>query len=277
MNVRSLAYRTNLFFPAYEGQILDRGEYLVVRTPSNPTFYWGNYLLFSHPPGAGDEIRWRELFAREIGVPPGVQHQAFGWDSPEGEVGLIEPFLGLGFEADQGVVLTSSQPQPPARPASFVTIRPLASDADWNTAVEFQVACREPGLDEREYRIFRARAMDRYRRMSADGRGDWYGAFFDDRLVGDLGLFHQAGLGRYQSVTTHPDYRKRGIASTLVYEAGRRSIARCGLQSLVIVAEPDSSASRVYASVGFVAVERTVGLLSLDRAAAKPPGSSDPG
>ncbi len=271
MNVRSLAYRTNLFFPAYEGQIVDRGEYLAVRTPSNPTCYWGNYLLFSHPPGRGDEVRWRKLFAREIGVPPTVQHQAFGWDSPEGESGLIEPFLGLGFEADNGVVLTSSRPQPPARPASFVTIRPIASDADWSTAVDFQVASREPGFDESEFRVFRARSMDRYRRMSPDGRGDWYGAFIEERLVGDLGLFHQAGLGRYQSVTTHPDYRKRGIASSLVYEAGRQSIARYGLQNLVIVADLDSSAARVYASVGFVAAERTVGLLWLDRASAKPP------
>jgi hypothetical protein len=38
MNIRPLGYRTDLFFPAFDGQIVDRGEYVVVRTPSNPTF-----------------------------------------------------------------------------------------------------------------------------------------------------------------------------------------------------------------------------------------------
>lgn len=54
MQVRSLGYRTDLIFPAFDGQITDRGDYLVVRTPSNPTFYWGNFLLFDRPPGDGD-------------------------------------------------------------------------------------------------------------------------------------------------------------------------------------------------------------------------------
>jgi hypothetical protein len=39
MKVQSLGYRTDLIFPTFEGQITDRGDYLVIRTPSNPTFY----------------------------------------------------------------------------------------------------------------------------------------------------------------------------------------------------------------------------------------------
>ena len=58
MQVRSLGYRTDLIFPAFDGQITDRGDYLVVRTPSNPTFYWGNFLLFDRPTGDGDIERW---------------------------------------------------------------------------------------------------------------------------------------------------------------------------------------------------------------------------
>ncbi len=268
MNLRSLAYRTDLFFPAFDGEIVDRGNYLVVRTPSNPTFYWGNFLLFARPPQPGEDRRWRELFGREIGVPPAVQHQAFGWDSPEGQAGAIEPFLQAGFEASFDLVLTSSQPQPPARPAVGITIRPLASDEDWTAALEFGIENREPGHDEEGYRLFWGRALDRYRRMAAAGRGDWYGAFSGGRLVGDLGLFHQDGIGRYQSVATHPDFRRRGIASTLIYESGRRAIARHRLQTLVIVAEQDSSASRLYASAGFAPAEKSVGLVWWDRAAA---------
>src|SRR3990172_2123003 len=84
MNPRSLAWRTDLIFPRFDCEILDRGRYLVIRTPSNPTFYWGNFLLFDRPPAPGDDERWPRLFAEEIGAPPRVRHQAFGWDSPEG-------------------------------------------------------------------------------------------------------------------------------------------------------------------------------------------------
>ncbi len=265
MHVRSLAYRTDLFFPAFDGQIIDRGDYLVIRTPSNPTFYWGNFLLFDNPPGPGDYSLWLDLFAREIGFPPYVEHRAFGWDSPEGETGATEAFLQSGFELNQDLVLTAAQPLPPGRTAEGITIRPLGSDADWAQAVEMQVACREPGHTESAYRLFRTRMMERYRRMVAASLGDWYAAFSGDRLVADLGLFHQDGIGRYQSVTTRPEFRRRGIASTLVYEAGRRSTSLYNLKTLVIVAEADSSASRLYQAVGFTPTERSLGLLSWPR------------
>ncbi len=261
MRIRSLAYRTDLFFPAFDGQTIDRGDYLVIRTPSNPTFYWGNFLLFADPPGPGDEQRWRALFASEIGSPPEVEHQAFGWDSPEGERGMLEPFVQAGFEASFDVVLTTSKPQPPPRPAESIRVRPLDSEEDWVEAVDMQVLCRDPGQHESGYRLFRVRQMERYRTMIAAGRGDWYAAFSGDRVVADLGIFHQDGIGRYQSVSTHPDFRRRGIASTLVYEAGRLALARYDIQTLVIVAESESSAAKVYQSVGFRPTERSAGLL----------------
>ncbi len=273
MNVRSLSYRTDLFFPAFEGEILDRGDYLTVRTPTIPTFYWGNFLLFAHPPRQGDDVRWRELFSREIGDPPAVEHQAFGWDSPEGETGVISPFLALGFVLNLDLVLTSSRPQPPARPATSLHVRPLASDADWAAAIDLQVLCREAGHDEAGHREFRTQSMDRYRRMSLAGRGDWYGAFSRNQLVASLGLFHQDGSGRFQSVITHPDHRRHGIASSMVYEAGCRAIAHYGLKTLVIVAEQDSSAARLYASVGFVPAEKTAGLTWWPHVPEPPPSS----
>ena len=83
MQVRSLGYQTDLIFPSYDGEIIDRGNYLVIRTPKNPSYYWGNFLLFDHPPMKGDDQVWQELFAREIGAPPLVTHLTFGWDTTE--------------------------------------------------------------------------------------------------------------------------------------------------------------------------------------------------
>jgi hypothetical protein len=45
MRIRSLGYRTDLIFARAHGQVANRGDHLVIRTPSNPGFYWGNFLL----------------------------------------------------------------------------------------------------------------------------------------------------------------------------------------------------------------------------------------
>jgi ribosomal protein S18 acetylase RimI-like enzyme len=260
MDVKSLGYRTDLIFPAFDGEILDRGAYLVIRTPSNPAFYWGNFLLFENPPAEGDFGRWRDLFAREIGVPPATKHMAFGWDTVGGERGFAAPFLADGFSLDQSTVLTAGRLVPPAHPAPDLVVRPLRSDGDWAQAVENQVITREPEHAEGDYRIFRGRAMARYRRMAAQGLGEWFGGFLGGKLAADLGIFHSGRVGRYQSVQTLPDFRRRGCAGTLVYEASTHAMDRYALDTLVIVAGTDSAAGRLYRSLGFEVTEHQVGL-----------------
>lgn len=260
MIVRSLGYRTDLIFAAYDGVITDRGDHLVIRSPLNPTFYWGNFLLFERPPAPGDLERWQALFAREIGVPPEVGHQTFGWDTTDGEAGVIEPFLEAGFRVNRSVVLTAREPRLPARPTQGYEMRPLESDDDWAQAIENQVLMREPEHEEAGYRLFCERRMARYRAMAGDGLGAWYGAFFDGRLVGDMGLFHDGEVARYQAVQTHPEHRRRGVAGTLVVEAARHARAAFGVRRLVIVADQGEPAERLYRSVGFRAREAQIGL-----------------
>jgi GNAT superfamily N-acetyltransferase len=258
--LRSLACRTDLIFPGFDGEILDRRGYLVIRTPSNPTFYWGNFLLFDQPPAPGDEARWPRLFTKEIGVPPQVRHQTFGWDSPEGDPGTAQDFVARGFRLIRSSVLTASTVMPPPHPTSEIVVRPLQSDQDWLEATENQIRCREPDHDEAGYRVFKEAEMKRYRRMALAGRGAWFGAFLGETLVADLGIYHTGDLGRFQTVETHPDYRRRGYAGTLVFQAARHALGAMGLTTLVLVADADSPAERLYRSVGFIPAERAVGL-----------------
>jgi ribosomal protein S18 acetylase RimI-like enzyme len=260
MKLKSLGYRTDLIFAAFDGEISDRGNYLVIRTPTNPTFYWGNFLLFDSPPGEGDFERWRQLFAKEIGSAPETKHQVFGWDSVGGEAGIVQPFLEAGFRLSSSEVLTCQEPHMPPRLNQAVSIRPLEADTDWEEAVELQVVCRDEEFEEGEYREFRLQQMKRYQHMDDAGLGHWYGAFAGQRLVADLGIFHEAEVGRYQHVETHPNFRRRGIAGTLVYEASRHAIAEYDLEVLVIVADQGSPAARLYQSLGFKQTEVQLGL-----------------
>jgi len=260
MNPRSLAWRTDLIFPRFDGEILDRGRYLVIRTPSNPTFYWGNFLLFDRPPAPGDDERWPRLFAEEIGAPPRVRHQTFGWDSPEGDAGAADAFVARGFRLIHSSVLTASAATPPPHAAVEITVRALESQDDWRQATENQIRCREQEHDEAGYRVFKEAEMRRYRTMALAGHGAWFGAFLEGALVADLGIYHTGNLGRFQTVETHPEYRRHGYAGTLVYQAARHALGQLGLETLVLVADADSPAERLYRSVGFLPTEREVGL-----------------
>ncbi len=260
MNIRSLGYRTDLFFPQFEGLILDRGEYLVILTPSNPIFYWGNFLLFSSPPKSGDLERWQALFQQEISSRQETHHMVFAWDTTKGETGEIQPFLEAGFDLSQNVVLTAQQVHLPPKYNQEVVIRPLGEDWEWEQALQNQVDCRPAEHSYEGYLTFKTAKMRRYREMQRAGLGEWFGAFLDDRLVADLGLFCIDGIGRFQSVETAPGFRRKGICGALVYQSACYGLEQMGAKTLVMLADENYFAAKIYESIGFLPLERQVGL-----------------
>jgi ribosomal protein S18 acetylase RimI-like enzyme len=260
MRVRSLGYRTDLIFVRFEGRITDRADYLVAETPTNPGYYWGNFLLFARPPQLGDFARWQEIFRHEFAHEPRVRHVALAWDSPEGEMGFVQPFIDAGFGLEQGVVLVTDRVVPPPKLNREIQIRPLSTDAEWEQALECQVLSRGEGHEREEYTVFKRAQLAQRRRMAQAGLGQWFGAFLGERLVADLGVYRDGDLARYQSVGTHPDFRRQGICGTLVYEAARFALERMGVRELVMLADEHYHAARIYESVGFKPVEKALGL-----------------
>jgi ribosomal protein S18 acetylase RimI-like enzyme len=260
MEVQSLGYRTDLIFPKFDGQILDRGNYLVIMTPTNPTYYWGNFLLFPNPPNMGDLENWKAVFFKEIGSQLTVEHFAFGWDTVKGELGEIKPFLEVGFNLSQSVVLSTRKVTMPPKCNQEVVIRPLTEDWEWEQATQNQIACRQPGHSLDDFQIFKRDQMLRYRQMTGAGLGLWFGAFLEKQLVADLGIFADGSIGRFQQVGTHPDYRRRGICGALVYQASRCAFEHLKIETLVMVADENYHAAKIYESVGFQPKEHQVGL-----------------
>jgi hypothetical protein len=124
----SLGWRSELIFPRFDAQVIERPDYLLIRTPQNPTFWWGNFLLFDRAPREGDAAVWAAAFEREIvQQQPESRHLAFGVDAP-GPIEMPADFAALGLTPMQGAVLTLAPPQPkPPRQAlgDGWRIRPL--------------------------------------------------------------------------------------------------------------------------------------------------------
>lgn len=269
MHLQSLGYRTDLIFPRFDGEVFDQGDYTVVRTPTNPTFHWGNFLLFDRPPVSGDFDRWRGLFTQEIGPVEQVGHYAFGWDSIDGDTGDTAPFMQAGFNVDVSVVLTAPTVHRPPKWNEAVTVRTLQNADDWDQATENQIACRDAVYSEDGYRTYKRAQMERYRQMQRAGWGAWFGAFLGSRLVGDCGVFTDSSesnrVARFQNVGVHPDARRQGVCGTMVFEAARFALESLRAQTLVMVADPDYHAARIYEAVGFAVTEKQVGMSWWDK------------
>lgn len=267
---RSLAFRTDLALRLRMGtQVEERGTYTVVRTPANPAFWWGNFLLLHDPPRPGSLEDWLARF-RE--AHPDARHVALGVDTANGEVGAAAEWEGAGFRLYRDTVLTAERTTAPslALPPG-VLLRPLVSDADWRGALDLRLAVNaaDPdGLEEAGHRAFAAARLAGLRSAQEAGDGMYLGAFADGQMLAGLGVYRAGGdLARYQNVETHPAWRSRGLAGHLVHLAGEWAREHLAAQTLVIVADPGYHAQRLYERLGFRPAEVQSGL-------ERPPGDA---
>lgn len=261
MKLKSLGLRTELMLRGFESNIEVKPSYIVVRTPQNPTYRWGNYLIFQAPPTPGDLQRWKQISHDELGP---LNHFVFAWDNVSGEQGAAQEFLEAGFWLEETVVQTAQRVNSPRTLNTHCQYRTFNSDTDWVQWLEMALLQNATlPAEEREgagYGAFLELKIAEYRRMIAAGWGNWFGAFLDGRLVASMGLFAKDGLGRFQSVDTHPEFRRQGLAGTLLHVA-QYGFGTLGAKDLVILADQHYFAKDLYTSVGFRPTEHLVALV----------------
>lgn len=258
----SLGWQTDLFFARFDGDVVNSTEYLVVRSPKNPTFWWGNFILFHEAPHVGCLVHWMDVFKMEIeDRQPESSHRAFGIDSCARLV-LPDDFAVAGFALQEATVLTLSAAHRRSvampLPNGF-EFSPLQLPEESNLVVDKQVAVDGGCYEAISYREFASHRMDRYAAMHAAGFGQWFGLFArvgkQRVLAASCGLFRGPEdadhIGRFQIVTTHPDWRRQGLCTALVDAVCSYGFEKMGLSTLVMVADPDDVAIHIYQSLGF--------------------------
>lgn len=253
MEIRSLGYRTDLALLAAGGsEITDRGDHLVIRSTHNPTHWWGNFLLLAQVPPADAVDRWLDRFTSEF---PDADHCTFGFDGVDGRVGDLGGFADRGFTVEAQTVMTATAVHPPRRADVTAEYRALTGDGDWAQSVDLRMACNDT-FEAGYHRGFVTAKVATQRGLVESGLGRWFGAFVDGRLACQMGLFRtEPGLARFQSVETDPEFRRRGLAGTLVHHVSRFGFDELGARTLVMVADPEYVAIDLYRSVGFVDTE----------------------
>lgn len=252
MDVTSLGFRTDLALLTRSGSLVeDRGTHLVVRSPDNPSYFWGNFVLLAQPPVPGGEKEVVGAFHTEF---PLADHVSIGIDAADIPDESRAAFEAAGLTVDVATVLTASALLPPREVDA--ELRPLETDDDWEARARLSQQLY-PSTSEEAFMAYARQKNAQERRLVDAGHGARFGAYVDGAMVSTAGIFvTEPGVARYQSVETHRDHRRKGLAAAVVHAAGQHALDRLGATTLVIVADTDGEAIGIYRRLGFADLER---------------------
>lgn len=250
---QSLALRTEVLAGTGLTTFDDRGDHVVKRTPSMPDFWDGNAVILRDQ-GLGVS----EGLTRFAAAFPDASHISLCWDGP---TPMGAQLTDTDLEPDISHVLKLDAPMAKAPHVPNIQFRPFLRPEDWEQSLDLALEIGvEEGFDPTPHRPYLHRRIAGRRQQVDAGLGLWFGGFDGDLLVGQLGLFLDQTLARYQDVETRKGHRRRGIARRLLSMAHLWQLDRAPDATLVILVDPDSAAERLYRRVGFQRVETLVAL-----------------
>ena len=224
-------------------------DYSVMSTPGFDEYWYGNFLDLKEPPQPGQLDKWKANWEREFVARSGLGTVVFTWCEALGASAdtYRQQADELRLEIDSAVFMSLGLPINPA-PVSGLVIR-QAADSDWQALHDLGAA----QIDENntDHCAYWKRRLAEFQNSVTAGLGSWWVALQDEQIVGSAGFFGDGQVGRFQEVTTAKEWRSRGIASNLVYEIASAYCKQNISSEVLIAAEPDSQAERIYSRLGF--------------------------
>jgi len=252
MTFHSLFLQTEMIFWQRWSEIEDLGNAVAIRTPTIPTWWWGNLLVLDAPPTLQEVSHWIDLFDTVIRIHPSTHHYLFIWEEGAMASEALEAFRERGIEYSVADVLTLGELQRPICYNAEIELRELRGDDPlWDEVVRVNVECFAPSLDDGRYEVYATLKIGQYQSLIDSGFGKWYAAMIGDEIAGSFGIFPSEGLYRFQEIAVREKFRKQGIASTMTYEAARQAKADHPEFTQVIVADPAGDSIRIYRALGF--------------------------
>ena len=263
MKLNSLGLQTELIFAKFDGEVQYKENYIVIKTPSNPNYYWGNSLIFNHSPKDCELDKWEKIFKKEL-TDPKIYHLTFAWDN--NELGSHQQFIDSGYKLEKSVVLTTNKIKIPKKYNQQIKIKTIETENEWEEVINtIALTTQSKSLSFDKSKAFAHAQALRYQKMIQFGVGKWFGAFINEKLVGSLGVFKDQNLVRYQLVNTHPEFQRMGICGTLVFETAKYALEQMNAKNLVMIADEEYHAAKIYESVGFNPTENFYGFCKITK------------
>jgi GNAT superfamily N-acetyltransferase len=247
VNTLTPGWETDLAILRLSGSIITAfPDHLVIRSPHNPEFHWGNFILVTNKDAVDDASRWFDVFQQAF---PNVKWVSIGLPlHPEAS----DAWDVLGLELERMEVMKASSMPKMAELDGDYNSRQLQGQ-DWELLLERELSenLKSGEHDPESFERFMRKTIETEQRLCEIGKAAWFGAFDGDELVADLGIVVCGETARYQSVQTDERHRRKGLASHLLGMAANWA-AEQGCTSWVIVTESSNDAGRVYKKAGFL-------------------------
>lgn len=257
MTLQSMTMKSELLTLTGVSKLEPFDHNFVQRTANEPDFWMGNQILLRDVEWSATQLE--AVFRRHF---PNAAHRSFVWDMPDLDPAHLPDLSDLGADISGFDALSLQSEIREAPIPEGHRIRPLKTADDWKQSVALMAEVgEEEGYDPEWHLPFLEKRNTNRRRLINQGIGQWFGAVDGDQLVGQMGMFHDAKVARYQSVETRGSHRRRGICSALLRHAALWALGRAPSATVIIVAEADSAAGRLYRSMGFEHAERIYGAL----------------
>ena len=250
MEVKSLGHKTSLELNRSSGEVKDHGNYLCIKTPSRPDFFWGNYLLLAQAPKKGDFFELVKLYRSHFGDPNKQGFITITWDLSDAKPSISE-FQSNGFQLDTSKILVTDSVKPHSNMNNSIEIREYDPNQNIDQYLDVHYDPKwSYGTDE-EQRSFMISSLRDFSSLPDNRQKKRIGAYINDKLVGDLGIFKVGNLIRFNNVSTHRDFRRLGVCRRLVFEASNLGLTNPGATKLVMEADANYHAAKIYESLGF--------------------------
>ena len=254
-------WRSEFIRHQFDAQVLERSDCIVVRTPANPRYYWGNCLVLPRAPLDTELAHWLGRFDEEITQHlPACQHVAMGVDEAD-EGQDLPSWHAQGFEIHRTRLLglrAGELRAPIKAPHGTVSVRAISFPADVPAIIELECLDDMP-FEMSGYRRYRQTQFERHARMHAAGQLQWFGLWCDGTLAASCGLMRAAAasgsLARFQHVLTHPGWRRRGLCSALVAAVSAYALQQWQAAQVLLMADPADVAIHLYKALGYSEVE----------------------
>ena len=166
----------------------------------------------------------------------------------------------VNITREKMVCLTAKDIQQVKQIHPDIILRRIQSEEEWLELEKKQAERVNPEERDPSFLNFNKQRFKDYKAMVDKHLGDWFIADLEGKWVGDLGLFYGEGLACYQNVTTYPGFEGRGIAHALVHASAKYALKNYPIEELVIVADENSRAEKIYQNLGFQLIERRANL-----------------
>jgi len=137
-----------------------------------------------------------------------------------------------------------------------ILVRELDLETEWKSYIDIHFTPNWGYGPDQEQKDFLKESIDEFRKFSKNGNALRFGAFLNDEIIAELGIYWDQGVLRFNNVGTHMNYRRLGACSTLVYEVSKSMLEKRDIKTLVMEADEDYHAAKIYESVGFSLKEK---------------------